>query len=280
MALEMENFSFSTDLTQVWDDNQSQARFVRDQVEDQSTIAGVAGGYDFNLSSHALLSAGLFVEAEKMKDITPLDRTTVGVKGTYRWQPSSAFTAPIVEFNASWQQDDFKDDPRDSAVTIVQAFITRRFTDRITATGGIQYRQRGSEGSVWDTEDARLFLNADYSVGSRATVYLTYSYIDGDTTSSAQRVFCNGNFAVDLLPLINVSTARERDEAYNTALCGEWIAYRLDAQTHAFMGGLNYGLSHNLSVDVSMLMVDVTAKDDDDVFYERSLVRASLLTRF
>ena len=279
-AIDMENIDVDVDASAVWDNNQSQAQFERDQVEDTSLAVGARVGYGLPLSRQSLLNISAFAELEAFDLVDTLNRTTLGLKGAYRWQPSSAFTAPIVEFNVSWQDDNIKENARDSGVLISQLFVTRRITDRITGTAGLQYRQRDSAGSVWDLEDARVFLNADYVVGKHLAAYFTYSYIDGDTSSSAQREYCNGVLATDILPLINVATAIEEDNAYNNAVCGEWVAYRLDATSNTFTLGANYAFSHSMSADISVLSADVTAKDDSNVSYDRQLIRLSVLKRF
>lgn len=279
-AFEREDLSFGADITAQWDDNQSQAQFERDQVEDQSLLGSVMVGYDHLLARHTMLKVMLQAEQERPDEIDTLKRTSVGGRAALRWQPSSAFTAPIVEWNVSWRDDDVETDARDATVTSTQLFVTRRLTDRITTTLGAEYRRRESEGSVWDLKDARGFVNLDYLMNASMAAYLTYSYLEGDIASSAQRSYCNGAPARDLLPLIGVATAKEPDEAYNNALCGDWLAYRLDANSHVYVMGVNYGFSHSLSVDVSVLHADVTAREDSDVNYERQVIRASLLKRF
>ena len=95
-----------------------------------------------------------------------------------------------------------------------------------------------------------------------------------------RREYCNGVLATDILPLINVKTAVEEANAYNNALCGEWVGYRLDATSNTFTLGANYAFSHSMSVDVSVLSANVTAKEDSSVSYDRQLIRLSLLKRF
>ena len=153
-----------------------------------------------------------------------LDRNSFGSSLALRWQPSSAFSAPIVEWNVSIQDDNIRADQRDSTVTRTQLFVTRRFTDRITMSVGGEYRNADSRSMVFDLEDSRLFWNVDYLLMQKYALYFTYSHLRGDVFSSAQRVFCNGAFATDILPLINAATAIEGDDAYNETFCGGWIA--------------------------------------------------------
>ena len=279
-AFDRENLFVDVDATLIWDDNQSQALKPRNKIEDRSLVAGARLGYSQLLSQTSMLVGSVFAEQEIMDEVAPLDRTSLGLKGALRWQPSSAFTAPIVEFNLSWQDDNYASEARDSGVLISQLFVTRRITDRITGTAGLQYRQRDSAGSVWDLEDGRVFLNGDYVISKKLAAYATYSYLEGDSFSSAQRVYCNGSNATDILPLINIATAIEADDAYNEYHCGDWLAYRIDSHAHTAVLGANYGFSHNFSADISVLYADVIADDDEDISYQRRLIRASLLRRF
>lgn len=277
-ALEREDFRIDADVTISRDDNQSRAERQRDQVQDISASARLNVGYFQPLGRRALLILSGFGEAERFDDIGPLDRNSIGASLALRWQPSSAFSAPVVEWNLSLQDDDIQVAQRDSAVTRSQLFVTRRFTDRITMSAGGEYRQAASRSDVFDLEDYRVFWNLDYLLMQKYALYFTYSYLDGDVFSSAQRIFCNGTPATDILPLINAATAIDDDDAYNEALCGEWIAYRLDGSTDTFTGGLNMPFGKSASLDVSLMHVRVDAALGNH--YERNLVRASLLKRF
>jgi hypothetical protein len=275
-----EDLRFDGSIMQSWDDNQSQAQFDRDKVEDNALQVNGNLGWEKTIFSRSLIVLSGFAEYEMMDEVSPLDRLSIGLKGVYRWQPSSAFTAPLIEFNLSYQDDDYDEDSRDSGVLQSQLFVTRRLTDRITATAGLQYRKRDSAGSVWDLEDYRLFINGDYLLNQSAALYVTYSYNDGDTFSSAQRSFCNGASATDILPLIDAATAVEADQAYNDTFCGDWLAYRIDAQAHIGVAGVNYALSHNTSLDFSIVQASVVESNEREVEYDRRLIRASIMRRF
>lgn len=280
LAIDARDISVDGDVTGVWDDNQSQAQYERDQVEDRAVIVGGRVGVSHETGSHSLLQGTLFLEFEDVVKIDALNRGSAGLKGAWRWQPSSAFTAPVVEFNLSYQEDNYNEDARDSGVITSQLFVTRRLTDRITATLGAQYRSRDSDGSVWDLEDYRGFINVDYLLKSSLALYATYSHTTGDSFSSAQRTYCSGAPATTILPLINAATAIEPDGAYNDSLCGDWVAYRIDARTDAAVVGVNYAISHETSLDFSVLDVHVEEKNDDNIYYDRTLIRVSLLKRF
>ncbi len=272
-------FDYGADITYQSDDNQTRAEATRDKVEDQSVLVSGTISKDFQPSFRQLLTFRGFAEIERFDDIDTLDRNSLGLSAAWRWQPDSSFLAPIFEVSLSYQDDDIETDARDSGVTRAQAFVTRRITDRLTGTLGLEHRKRDSDGSVWDLEDSRWFMNLDLMVNRHGAAYFTFSRISGDTFSSAQFQFCNGATAPgELIGLIDGSTALEPDEAYNNALCGDWIAYRLDATSSIFTLGYNHGFSHTLSLDASVTEAQVRGENDNE--YDRRLFRVTLLKRF
>jgi hypothetical protein len=277
-AIDPRNFNVNGDVTATYDDNQSQALRTRDKVEDLSLSAALSLNWFRPLTHRSLLVLSWFAEAERFDDIDVLDRNTFGTSLALRWQPDAAFTSPLFEWNIAIQDDNYRTDQRDSTVIRSQAFVTRRFTDRITLSAGGEYRLADSRSTVFDLRDWRIFWNADYLWLQKYAFYFTYSHIRGDVFSSAQRTFCNGAPATDILHLINASTAIEPDDAYNRSLCGDWLVYRLDATTNTGVLGMNMPFGKSASVDVSLLHADVSA--DSGISYQRNLLRASFLKRF
>jgi hypothetical protein len=173
--------------------------------------------------------------------------------------------------------DEYEAEQRDSDVIKAQFVATKRITDKFTSSLGAEYRYRDSDGSVWDTEDARAFINGDLMLTKHLAFYSTYSFMAGDVVSSAQVRFCNGLVADDIYGLIQSSTALERDEGLSEDFCGDWVAYRLDATAHTIMTGLNYGMGR-WSLDASMLWASINGEGDND--YYRRIYRFSVLARF
>lgn len=270
------------DANGAWDDNVTRGALDRDRIED----AGVA----FNVSAAANREFGIkwaataegFAEIERWDLVTGLDRTGLGLRGNLRWQPVLGYTQPWYQATVSVQDDDYGADERDSTVARGQLSITLRLTDEITGAAGVEYMHRDSEGLVYDADQTRGFVNLDYAFAPHWATYANWSYIHGDTFSSAQMVFCNGALAgTDLYPLLASAHAIEADTALNEATCGQWLAYRLVADTHALTLGLNRAFGHSAAFDLSLMGVTASAAEGVEVVdYERLVLRAGVLARF
>jgi hypothetical protein len=262
----------------VYDSNVSRAERERDILKDESLFGSVSVGWRAQPGNTTAISLRGFMEGEAYNEITTLGRVTAGGQAVLRWQPVLGFMQPVYQFSATAQLDDYNVDQRDSMVYTAQAFASQRVNDRIMSSYGLEGVLRRSDGTVFDTRNGRAFLSLDFMLNKTWSAYGTYSYLYGNTFSSAQISFCDGSPAGDIFPLIQASEAIEKDEAFNSKFCGNWVAYRLDASTHALTLGLNKAFNHSLSADISVQGVDVRAEGDNN--YERMLVRAGLLARF
>ncbi|MDP2229272.1 MAG: hypothetical protein Q8J78_17545 [Moraxellaceae bacterium] len=260
------------------DSNLSRAERERDRIADEGAL--VSAGVVMRLvpSFKTALNLRAFAETEHLATASSLARTSFGGQAIFRGQTRLGFTAPVYQVIATVQQDDYAVDQRDSTVTTLQGLVQRRFNSSITFNAGVEVQQRKSDGTVFDNEQARVFGNIDYAVGEHLSLYGVYSFTSGDTFSSAQLVFCNGTPATDIFGLISAAQALEPDEAFNTDFCGSWIAYKLGATTQSLLFGANYGFNHNLSADISVQQVEVSADGGNQ--YERTIIRAGLLGRF
>lgn len=267
-----------SELTVGYDDNLSQAERERDTIEDHFAEGKLGLLYNHKINFHAAASVKGFLSGIAYETAKSLSRGSAGVEASVRYQPEFGFLSPFYRFTVTAQIDEYESDQRDSDLIKAQLVATKRMTDQMTASLGTEYRYRNSDGSVWDTDDWRFFLNGDLMLTKQLAFYSTYSFLKGDVTSSAQVVFCNGVVADDIYGLIQSSTELETDEALSEDFCGEWVAYRLDATTNAIITGFNYGLGRSWSLDASMLWASVNGEGDND--YYRRIYRLSVLARF
>lgn len=207
-----------------------------------------------------------------------LNRSEFSTSAIYRWQNTFGYNSPWYQVMGKYEYWHTDVKQRRSHINKVQAMSSARLTTVITWMAGVEWQKRLSEGSVFDTSQTRAFLNLDYMLNNQAVLYGAYNFIKGDTLSSVQSAYCNGLASTSIYPLIVASEEIEWDQAFSEDHCGNWISYRLNATTHTASLGLNYGLSHSTSIDVSILHVMVNATDD--IEYDRQIFQFSLLKGF
>lgn len=268
----------SLDLATGLDSNVTRAKYSQDIISDRFVSLDLNLNKDFPLSGSQVAIASFGTIGKKLQFTDQMDE--IGVYGglQYRWQNRFGFLSPFYEINTKLTEKKFNDDSRNSLISTTQLFFTKRITDAVTTSSGYEFKYRDSNGSVYDNNQHRFFLNLDYVWDQQLAFYGTYSFIQGDTISSAQRIYCNGVFATDIFPFIQESTALEQDNAFNQDYCGQWVSYRLDATTNMFWIGANYGLSHSIAVDLSLAMIKVSA--NADINYSRNIFQTSFLLFF
>lgn len=261
-----------------YDSNVARAAFDRDVIDDAFASGSLALAWNRELGMMKAVTLRAFVDGDVFSDIDGLNRAGAGVQGIYRWQHKLGFSAPFFQASLTAQTDDYGVALRDDDRYTAQVFATRRFTDALRASVGLEASAQRADGEAYDVDSARLFINGDLALGGPWAVYGTYSAQAGDVVSSAQFRFCNGALAPDIFALVDAADAIEPDTALNETLCGDWLAYRLGALTHVLVLGANRGFGHALSMDVSAQHVIVQADGNNE--YQRTIVRAGILARF
>jgi hypothetical protein len=275
--VEVEGFS-DTEVSIGYSDNIGKAQRDRDIKEDNFILASYGFLSNIELDDSKAITLKAFVEYEFVDKVEDLSRSTFGAQFAYRWQNTLGYLSPFYQFNTSIQLNEYGVDQRDSTVSNTQVFVTKRMSDSVTVISGLAYYIEDSEGTVFDLEHGRFFLNLDYSSERNRLYYASYSYREGEIWSNAQVVFCNGEPADDIFPLIAAAEASEPDKAFNNAFCGEWMAYRLKASTQTFTIGASFSIGRSSALDLSAMYVDSEATKDID--YQSTIFRASFLKRF
>lgn len=273
-------FVWSLDGTGSYDTNVGRAQFTRDVIGEYQGAVELGLAYDFDLGLFQALSARGFAETQVHQTLKPLDQVSYGGELSYRFQFALGFYEPFITLSLRAQDDDVQDDMRDAGTTTFALQASRRLSDSFTGTLGIERRQTDSDSRVFDVDTDRAFINLDYRMEQGWVGFLTLGYLRGQTVSSAQLALCDGTRPQDIFPLLAASQVIEPDQAFNEALCGDWLSYRLEANTKTLQFGLNKSVSHALALDLSVLWVDTEAALDAQVNYQRRIARVGLLMRF
>jgi len=263
-------FRYSYDLAYIDDDNVRLAQEDEDIRSDQIVSAMVKAKGGKSLDSFSILNYGGSATYNKFRTFETLDNYEIEANVRYRFALSSGFSSPIYSLGAKIGGREFVDsEMRDATFVVLSADLNKWITDTINMTTGVGLNTQESKSEVFDTSDARIFVNFDTNFSKTDLVYTTLTYITGDTVSSA----------TPSLGIINVAAAIEPDDAFG-GIDANQFAYRLDANTAVLTLGYNRVFTRDLSFDLSARFVESEAKDDGDIYYDRTIIRASLLGRF
>lgn len=260
---------YSYDLALVNDDNVRLAQ-EDDDIRDDLILSGTlkaTGGKP--LDSFTIWNYGARFTYEKFDTFDELNHYDFDINTRYRFALSSGFTAPIYALGAKLGGLEFDSEMRDSTVLTLSADLNKWVTNTINMTTGIGLKKRESVSEVYDLDESRIFVNFDINFSKTDLVYTTLTYITGDTASSA----------TPSVGIINASDAIEPDDAFG-GIDANQFAYRIEASTWVVTLGYNKIMTRDLSLDISARFVDTEADYDEDIGYERTIVRASLLGRF
>ena len=271
-------FNPSAITTLATDSNLTRAQENKNIISDRFARIDLAVNSIFELSFNKAIIIEPSFSYQAYQFTPSLNRSEFSASVIYRWQNSFSYNSPWYQVMGKTQYwlTDVKQ--RRSYVNTVHAMSSARLTTVITWMAGLEWTQRLSEGTVFDTEQTRLFVNIDYTVNDQIFLYGGYNFIKGDTLSSVQSSYCNGLASTSIYPLIVASEEIEWDQAFSEDHCGNGLSYRLNATTHTASLGLNYGLNHSTSIDTSILWVQVSA--EDSIEYERQIFQFSILKGF
>lgn len=260
------------------DYNVGKAHRSRDKVTDHHGSLVLATAHDFFINDYHAIQLQLIAQHHSYKDVDQLSHWRAGGKAAYLWQPGTGFFSPLLQANTRLEVWEFDQAQRSSTVSTSQLLALQRLTDSLSGHLGAEYQHRDSDGTAFDLAQNRLFLGLDFQWSPALVFYGSYSYVRGDISSTAQVRFCNGNLAPDIFYLVQAADALEPDHAFNDAFCGEWVAYKLDADTHVGLLGGNFAFGEGWAVDAAATyaLSEVNAQID----YKRPLLTLSLFKSF
>ena len=219
------------------------------------------------IDKFSLLNYGGSVTYEAFDTFSNLNNINFNINARYRFAFSSGFSTPLYSIGVKLGGIESELEMRDSTWFSASLQMNKRLSSTISTAIGVNYKQRESKSEVFDTVESRFFINLDLNLSRKTLLYGTYTFITGDIVSSA----------TPTLQLINWSDAIEPDDAFGGVAFNQF-AYRLEADTDVITLGYNRIMTRSISIDISYRFVDTQAVGD--IYYERQILRASLLGRF
>lgn len=256
------------------DDNITRAQEDIDIEHDVFISAFVNGSTNLWRGISGSVTGSIGLGVVRFNDFEGLSHYTLRSSVNYVFGFSSGFGAPWYALNASYTFKEFDSFLRDSDTYAIGATFGKDIDDLTGLRVGLNYKLRESDGVVFDTEDVSLFVNIDWSILHKTTLYTTYKVQQGDTfsTASTNTVTTSGPGSLGLL-LNDSAIPNESDDVFANA-----ISYRLDSTTHIITVGLNFKQSLQKAYDVSFRFLK--SETDAGLEYEDLAILFSYFHKF
>lgn len=247
------------------DDNVTRAQFNEDIEHDAFVSITASLVHEVINFSTGQIVVNLDLSATEFSDFSGLSNTAAGGGASYTFSPWANFGAPWFSLDLQYKVQEFDSFLRDSNLFVGTFTVGKRIDDKTDMRTAVMYQDRESDGVAFDTKNTSLFINFDFQLPKKMTLYTTYKYQDGDVFSSANQNTVG-------LYVINSAKAIEFDDVFAGKL-----AYRLDGTTQFFTVGLNIARNLDSAYDLSVRFL--TSEAGSNLEYEDLAVRLSYFRR-
>lgn len=246
-------------------DNITRAQLNQDIEHD--TFVSVAASFVDEIAHFEIGQVAINIDfsATAFNEFTGLSNITAGGGVNYAFSPWTGFGAPWFSLDAQYKILEFDSFLRDSNLFIATTTFGKRIDDRTDMRTAFMYQSRDSEGVAFDTENISWFINFDFTLKNKMTLYTTYKVQDGDVFSSADSASVG-------LYVISSAKVIEPEDVFDGKL-----VYRLDGTTQFYTIGLNMARNLDSAYDFSIRFL--TSEADGGLEYEDLTIRLSYFHR-
>lgn len=252
------------------DDNVTRAQVNEDIEHDVFASVGASLTHEVIHFNTGQVVLNLDMSATGFDEYSGLSHVAGGGGANYTFSPWGGFGAPWFAVDLQYKVLEFDSFLRDSNLFVATTTFGKRIDDRTDMRTAFMYQSRDSDGVAFDTENVSWFINFDFQIKKKMTLYTTYKFQDGDVFSSADPNNLNSQL---LLSIINEANAIEIDDVFDGK-----IVYRLDGTTHFYTVGFNMARDLDSAYDFSVRFL--TSEADGGLEYEDLTVRLSYFQRF
>jgi hypothetical protein len=248
------------------DDNVTRAQVNEDIEHDVFASAGASLTHEVAHFDTGQITLNLDLSATGFDEYSGLSHVDGGGGANYTFSPWGGFGSPWFALDLQYKVLEFDSFLRDSNLFVATTTFGKRIDDRTDMRTAFIYEDRDSDGQAFDNSSVSWFINFDFTLKKKMTLYTTFKYLDGDIFSSANP----GNLTLDI---INESKAIEEEDVFD----GKFV-YKLDGTIQFYTLGLN--LARNLDSAYDLSARFLTAESDGGLEYEDLTIRLSYFQRF
>lgn len=128
----------------------------------------------------AVIASGMLT-TQDYADFDFRSNNEIGAQVNFFFKPVNSFTAPRYGLSVMYAIQKASDVERDVSLIQLTPNIAFNLTDKVRISSGYNIFKQSSDGdTVFDADRTRLYVNADYALDRKQTLYFTSSLIQGD----------------------------------------------------------------------------------------------------
>ena len=220
------------------DDNISRALLSSDRFADENLELALSGGRLFQLRSQDTLTLFGSVGVNRFQQFDGLDSNSLNLGANLQHKFGLGAYAPAISTGLSWARHNSDTKVRNRDLVELSLDYRKRLSPAWDFAAGLAYEfneglddgaeyasMYSPENDIYDFEQASIFASLDYTFRNFSSLSASYSYVDGNTVSSA------------LAPnpaLLAIADALAPDGAFPAPPWRTIVAYTLATKAHLF----------------------------------------------
>lgn len=261
------------------DDNISRALLASDRYSDSHVGVALSGGRMMQLRTNDSLTLFGELSRRQFQEFDKLSSTNLNLGASLQHKFGLGAYAPVLVNSLSWTLDDSETEVRKRQLLNWDLSVRKRLSPAWDFSAGVGYER--SEGShdgaeyasmyspnndIFDFEQGSVFVSADYTFANYHSLSASYTYVDGNTVSSA---------LAPNMPLLAISKALTPDGAYPAPPWRTIVAYTLASKAQLTALNWSIPIGQNTSVTAGYSHQKIDARND--VYYSNDSLSLTLM---
>jgi len=259
-----------------YNDNLSNAPWDRDIEDDISAEGNVSLVHYWQATDRVSVSVAGVLQGVRQFDFTGLDHVSAGITAALRGKAGLGTDALWVKMSGAAMRDEYRFDPRDGWHYNLSVAAGKHFGNRWDMHLVFACEQRradqvvdspflvtfyGIHGDAFNTHSCSFTAGGVYAMTNRLALLFDYTRRTGTVTSTTRPDF----------EILEYSDAGTPDTVFGA----DRIAYRIDADTDIFSGGLNWALGNHTSLNANYTRQE--SRGDGELTYYNNIFSIGIL---
>ncbi len=255
------------------DDNISRSFLSSDRRSDNSAHLALSAGRLWQLPN--LDTVTLFAElgTHHFRTLKGLNNNSLALGASYQRKFGLGAFAPTLSASLSWTLEDSRTQVRTRELNTFEINFRKRLNNAWDFSAGVSGEQSygkydgakyanmySPHNDIFDFTQASAFSQISYTLANYSTLNASYSYVDGNTVSSA------------LAPnprLLAIAQALTIDAAYPAPIGRNIVSYTLETKAHIWTVDWSYPLGRDTSLTAAYSRQDIAARAGVDYSNDR-----------